>query len=292
MQTIGIIALSGACDKEKIENSKAYLEKIGFRVKLSKNIFDNNAYLAGSDEDKLEELHKFFQDEQIDLILNARGGYGAIRLINKINYNIIKNNPKPFIGFSDATALLLMIYKKTGIITYHGPMACSDLGVKISSNQILELEEFSTKQKSTWNSLVKVLNGEELEFIGNNIYKSGTANGIIWGGNLSTVVSLCGQDFIPSEDFIFFAEDLNEPVYKIDKMFQQLFNIENFTKYCKGIVLGDFLDVDNQEWLDKYFKTLPVPTISGFKITHSQEKITIPIGKKALIRENVLRIEG
>lgn len=278
MQTIGIIALSGACDKEKIQNAKVYLEKIGFSVKLSKNIFDHERYLAGSDEDKLEELYRFFEDPEIDLIFNARGGYGTIRLINKINYDIIKNNPKPFVGFSDITALLLMFYKKTGIITYHGPMASSDFGGEIS--------EF------TQENFFKAISGETLEFIGNKIYTEGEAQGIIWGGNLATVVSLCGQDFVPDEDFIFFTEDLKEPVYKIDKMFQQLFNIEKFQKHCKGIVLGDFLNVDNEEWLDEYFQTLPVPAVSGFKITHNQDKITLPIGKKALLRKNILRINS
>ncbi len=178
---------------------------MGFKVKLSKNIFDKNSYLAGSDEDKLEELYSFFQNPEIDLILNTRGGYGAIRLINKIDYEIIKNNPKPFVGFSDITALLLMFYKKTGIVTYHGPMASSDFGGEIS--------EFTN------NNFFKALSGDNLEFAGNKIYKEGEAEGIIWGGNLATVVSMCGLDFIPDKDFIFFAEDLNEPVYKIDKMF-------------------------------------------------------------------------
>lgn len=278
MRTIGIIALSGACDKEKIENAKAYLEQEGFSVKLSKNIFDRERYLAGSDEDKLEELYRFFEDPEIDLILNARGGYGAIRLINNIDYEIIRNNPKPFVGFSDITALLLMFYKKAGLAAYHGPMACSDFGGEIS--------EFTNE------NCFKALKFEPLEFAGDKVYKQGEVEGIIWGGNLATVVSLCGQDFVPNEDFIFFAEDLNEPVYKIDKMFQQLFNMEEFSKHCKGIVLGDFLNVDNEVWLDEYFKTLPVPAVSGFKITHAQDKITIPIGRKALLRENILRIDG
>ena len=95
------------------------LEALGFNVKLSKNIYDQDRYLAGSDEDKLEELYRFFQDPEIKLILNARGGYGSIRLINKINYDIIKLNPKLFCGFSDITALLLMFYRKCGLITYH-----------------------------------------------------------------------------------------------------------------------------------------------------------------------------
>lgn len=279
--TIGIIALSGDCDRKKVEQAKANIEDMGFKVKLSKNIFDQNRYLSGFDEDKISELHSFFEDDEIKLILCARGGYGAVRLINKINYNILKSNPKPFCGFSDVTALLLMIYRKTGMITYHGPMACSDFsGVNVN--------EF-TRQ-----NFLKAVNEEPLRFEGTKMYKEGTANGILWGGNLSTVVSLCGQDFIPYRDFIFFAEDLNEPVYKIDRMFQQLINISQFKKYCKGILLGDFLDTDNDDWLEEYFNELSarlqIPITGGFKITHDTEKITLPIGKYANLNEKVLTI--
>lgn len=264
--TIGIIALAGNCDKDTVLMACKNLEKLGFKTKLSKNIFDENRYLAGSDEDKIEELYKFFQDPEIKLILNARGGYGSIRLINKIDYEIIKNNPKPFCGFSDITALLLMFYKKCGLITYHGPMLCSD---------------FANNNNFTYQSFLRAFSNEFLEYKGTTIYQEGCAEGIIWGGNLSTVVSLCGQDFIPDKDFIFFAEDLKEPVYKVDKMFAQLFNIEKFSKNCKGIVLGDFLNVDNEEWLNDLFYSFAIPTVGGFKITHLEEKITLPIGKQA-----------
>lgn len=271
--TIGIIALGGNCERNRLEQSIEKIEALGYKVKLSKNIYDCNNYLAGSDNDKIDELHKFFQNPKIKLILNARGGYGAIRLINKINYNLIKANPKPFCGFSDVTALLLMIYKKTGLITYHSPMACTNF-----------TNEFN------YNNFLKALSGDKLEFTGNKTYNDGFAKGIIWGGNLSTIVSLCGQDFIPNKNFIFFAEDLNEPVYKIDKMFTQLFNIKKFNKYCKGIVLGEFLDTDNEEWLEDFFKTFAVPTIGGFKISHGSENITLPIGENAKLIKNTLYI--
>lgn len=280
MKTIGIIALSGACDKSKVLNAKKFLESKGFNVKLSENIFDKDRYLAGSDEKKLKELHKFFSDSEIDLIMCARGGYGAIRLINKINYDLIKKNPKIFCGFSDVTALLLMIYKITGMVVYHGPMATSDFaenGLGMSYTCFLD-----------------AISGKELHFNGNKIYKDASAQGVIWGGNLATVVSLCGLDFIPNEDFIFFAEDLNEPVYKIDKMFQQLINIDKFRQNCKGIVLGDFLDCGNEEWLQEYFEELAnrleVPIVGGFKITHEREKITVPIGRQAKLAGNKLVI--
>lgn len=266
--TFGIVALAGACERELIEKAIVNIEALGFKVKLSKNIYEKDRYLAGSDEDKLAALYEFFQDPEIKLILNARGGYGSIRLINKINYEIIKANPKPFCGFSDITALLLMLYKKCGLISYHGPMACSD---------------FRDLNLFTKEAFFKAINDEPLEFTGSKIYREGSADGILWGGNLSTVVSLCGQDFIPEEDFIFFTEDLNEPVYKIDKMFAQLFNIDKFKQYCKAIILGDFLTVDDEEWLECLFKTFTMPTVSGFKITHAEEKVTLPVGKRCYL---------
>ena len=281
MKTVGIVSLAGAIndDRDKIESAKKYFESKGLNVKLSKNIYDTNRYLAGDDEVKISELEHFFADPEIDIIINARGGYGSIRLINRIDYEIIKNNPKPFIGFSDITALLLMIYKRTGIVTYHGPMVISD---------------FADIAPFTEEFFNKAINNEKLEFAGTTIYQRGRAEGIIWGGNLATVVSLCGQDFLPDEDFIFFTEDLNEPVYKIDRMFQQLINIHKFRDKCKGIVLGDFLDVDNTEWLEGFFKDLAsntnIPVIGGFKITHGQEKITIPVGKNCVLHDNKLVI--
>jgi len=113
-------------------------------------------------------------------------------------------------------------------------------------------------------------------------YFEGSAKGILWGGNLATVVSMCGTDFIPDEKFIFFAEDLNEGVYKVDKMMTQLLNIEKFRKNLQGIILGDFLDVGNKKHFDELFfeigQKIQKPILSGFKITHAKEKITLPYG--------------
>ena len=280
MKTIGIIALSGACEKEKVLQAKEFLESKGFNVKLSKNIFDKSRYLAGSDEDKLSELKNFFEDKSIDIIMCARGGYGAIRLVENIDYDVIKRNPKIFCGFSDVTALLLMIYKKIGMITYHGPMATSDFALEAS-----DLNHILLENETTYSWFCNAIKNSEISYSGNKIYKSGGAEGILWGGNLATVVSLCGLDFIPNQDFIFFTEDLNEPVYKIDKMFQQLINIKEFKAHCKAIILGDFLDCGNEEWLEEYWHELVgrlnIPVIGGFKITHNKDKITIPIGRLA-----------
>ena len=279
--TIGLLATSGAFeDRENILRAKYFFESKGYKVILSDNTFDRYRYLAGTDENKIRELHKFFKNPEVKAIICIRGGYGAIRLIKDIDYDLIRNNPKIFCGYSDITALSLMMLKKSNLITYSGPLAQSDFGEENPSEY-------------TINSFFKAVKGENLEFeVEYN--ENEDLEGIIWGGNLSTIVSLCGQDFIPQEDFIFFTEDLNEPAYKIDKMMTQLLNIDDFRNHIKAIILGDFLEIDNKKWLDEIFDEIQtkynIPVAKNFKATHLRDKITIPIGCKAKLSKGMLKI--
>lgn len=287
--TIGIVALSGAIEsKTNILRAKKYLEEKGFKVVFAKNMFDKNRYLAGSDEKKVEELHKFFKNPEIDAILCARGGYGNIRLLDKIDWDLIKNNPKIFAGYSDTTALEVMMYKKTGLITFYAPMAQSDFGIEDISKGV---------EKGFFDALMK--NKLEISASKNGkIYYEGECKSLLWGGNLATIVSLCGQDFIPDEKFIFFTEDLGEDTYKIDKMMTQLLNIEKFRKNLAGMILGDFLDITNKKHFDELFyeigEKLKVPILSGFKFGHAREKVTLPNGAAASFStdDKILRIEN
>lgn len=277
--TISIIAPSGGVESdENLLRATAYLKSLGYNVKWGKNVLKTNKYLAGTDNERLEDLHNAFKDKGINAIIALRGGYGAIRLINKIDYNLIKQNPKIFAGYSDITGLSAMLLKHSGLITYSAPMINGDFGIK-------------SKDKFTIDNFFKtVATTEKQEIKAQTILKEGKASGITFGGNLATLVSLCGLDFIPNQKFIFFAEDLNEPVYKLDKMFTQLLNIEEFRKNISGIVFGEFLDIDNDEWLNSLQKEivqeLKVPAISGLKITHAREKLTIPIGIESAISNN------
>lgn len=274
--TISIIAPSGGVESdENLLRATAYLKSLGYNVKWGKNVLKTNKYLAGTDNERLEDLHNAFKDKGINAIIALRGGYGAIRLINKIDYNLIKQNPKIFAGYSDITGFSAMLLKHSGLITYSAPMINGDFGIK-------------SKDKFTIDNFFKtVATTEKQEIKAQTILKEGKASGITFGGNLATLVSLCGLDFIPNQKFIFFAEDLNEPVYKLDKMFTQLLNIEEFRKNISGIVFGEFLDIDNDEWLNSLQKEivqeLKVPAISGLKITHAREKLTIPIGIESAI---------
>lgn len=281
--TIGILATAGAVeDKENVLRAKKFFENLGYKVILSENVFDEYRYLAGSDEKKIEELHKFFLNPEIKAIICMRGGYGAVRLVEKIDYDIIRKNPKIFCGYSDISALSAMIYKRAGLVTYSGPLAQSDFGLEEPSQ--ITLDAFFAAVTSDKQLCFSPENGK--------VYCAGDAEGILWGGNLATIVSLCGLDFLPDEKFIFFTEDLNEVVYKIDKMMTQLLNIKQFRQNVQAIVLGDFLDIDNQIWFDELFyeiaENLKVPVVSGFKITHKKDKVTLPYGERAKLHNNQL----
>ena len=274
--TIGILAVSGRIKEiENIEKAKKFLEKEGYNVKVSDTCYNSHRYMAGnSDDECIKEFHKFFLDKSIDAILCARGGYGTLRLINKIDWNIVKDNPKIFAGYSDITILLAMMYKKCSLVTFHSAMANGDFAC--------DIEEY------TKNSFFDALEGKTVKITAENVktYKEGEAEGILWGGNLSSLVSLCGIDFIPEENIILFLEDLNEPVYKIDKMLTQLFNIDKLKRNVKGIVLGEFKNIDDIDWFDSLIEEfslrLNIPISSGYKITHNKVKDTVPYGVKVI----------
>jgi len=279
--TIGIVAPAGCVESElEALKAKLFFENLGYNIVFGKNIFNKNRYLAGTDEEKLEDLHAFFENDDINAIFCLRGGYGSIRIINKIDYNLIRKHPKIFAGYSDISALCAMFLKKAGLVTYHAPMFASDFGVDKVSGYTLS-------------NFLKVLTTTGTEKLkASKIYNKGSASEILFGGNLATLTSLCGVDFIPDEKFIFFTEELNEPVYKVDRMFYQLLNIDKFRKNVCGIILGDFLRLDNKIWFESLVnelaKELNVPVLSGLKITHKKNKLTIPLGLNAEIKDNIL----
>lgn len=274
--TIGILSVSGDIkDFEKLEHAKTFFNQNGYNVKFSDTCKIKKNYLCGNDEIRANAINEFFADKEIKAIVAARGGYGAIRILDKINYDLIKQNPKIFCGYSDITALQLMIYKKTGLISFNAPMAYSDFGENIN--------EYT--KKSFFDILEKGQNGIILD--NPKIYYEGETSGILWGGNLATIQSMCGLDFLPDKEFIFITEEINEPVYKIDKMFTQLLNIKKFKKNIAGIVLGNFSGVDNKEYLESFFEelsqSLKIPMTSGLKFGHEKEKQTFAIGKNVLL---------
>lgn len=274
--TIGIISISGCIrDPKTVEVGIENLHKLGFKTKVSKFLFDTNRYLAGSDECRLQELHDFFTDSEVDCILCSRGGYGALRIIDKIDYELIRKHPKAFCGYSDITAFSAMFLKHAGLITYSSPMLCGDFGNENNSEY-------------TISNFLKAINHEFLEYELCGDYDKQT-EGIAFGGNLTTIASLCGREFLPNEGFIFIVEDINEPAYKIDRCLEQLYGLEEFRENIRGIVAGDFTGTNREELseiLDEFSKKLQIPLWTGLKLGHDYEKVTFPIGNIGKIQGN------
>lgn len=267
---ICFLTVSGNIEEfEKLKISEEIFIKNGFNIVKSPSTFTNYGYMSCDDKTRIKEIENAFADKTIDAIVATRGGYGLLRVLNMIDYSIIKNNPKIFVGYSDITTLLAMFYKKTGLISFHGQMA---LGLANQDQEII-------------NSFFDTLKGNTKEIIAKNPQTliKGNAKGILWGGNLTTLASMCGVcDFIPQEDFIFFVEDWHEPVYKLDRMLFQLFSQNNFKKYIKGIVFGDFGDTKNEkyffEMIKDFSKEHNIPCCLGFDISHSDKNICLAYG--------------
>jgi len=270
--TIGFLSASGPIyDLERVEKAKNYFEKKGFKVVVSDTTYTRKDFLAADDAVRLAQLHEFFADKNIDAILCTRGGYGAIRLLENIDYELIRRNPKIFAGFSDATAFLSAISLHSALVTYHSPMPYPDFG----GDDVSELTEKSFFERLSGGAFEEVLNGR--------VYHSGEARGILWGGNLATLASMAGGiAFFPQEKFVLFLEDVNEPAYKIDRYLTQLMFDKRFRRNLAGIALGNFTGLDEQEFFDNIFSALgeklAIPVVSGLQIGHVKDKVTVPVG--------------
>lgn len=304
-------------DKNLIIASKKMLENMGFKVILGKYIFEDlnfsqsasnlagkdpifgksyiNSYvnLAGSDEHKASDLMEMFKNPKVKAIIEFRGGYGSSRILDLINYEEIKNNPKIIMGYSDITALLLAINKQTGLVTFHGPLASSewsDFTIKyfekilMNNSKNLQFNEYEPVVDEDGNLV-------NLRFVING----GVAQGELIGGNLTVLATLLGTKYQPDfNNKILFIEDVSEKqLYKIDRIFAQLKN-SGVLKNLKGFIfascsecnLTSFGYYQLQEILNTYIKPLNIPAFYGSMIGHFNSKFTIPIGVMAEINAN------
>lgn len=280
--TIGLISPASPEEPEKIKKSIAFLKEQGFKVKEGKHLYDKWGYLAGTDEDRAQDLMDMFLDDNVDMILCVRGGYGSMRILPLLDYEAIKKNPKIFIGFSDITTLLNKLAQHCGIITFHGPMGTSNL-------------EDSETLKSFLSTLMngyrpyKLKNPENISL---NCNTRGIAEGKIVGGNLSLIASTLGTPYeIDTKGNILFIEDIGEQPYAIDRYLTQL-SLAGKLQECSGFIIGQFTkcslpNYDRSLTLNDIIKdriiSLKKPTLSNFMSGHDYPKITIPIGAKARI---------
>ncbi|MCY6484822.1 LD-carboxypeptidase [Clostridium aestuarii] len=279
------------------------LEDMGFKVTFSKNCEETDEFCSSSIKSRIDDLYEAFLDKNVKAILSVIGGYNSNQLLDYIDFEIIKKNPKIICGYSDITILSNAIYKMTNLITYSGPHFSSfgmkkgiEYTKKYFKKCLIEENEFEVQSSNQWSDDPWYLDQENRAFFENEGYEvinEGTAKGKIIGGNLCTFNLLQGTKYMPDlEDTILFIEDddLSSPE-TFDRNLQSLIHQPNFDK-VKGIILGKFqLDMKiTKEQLYKIIKTKPVcnniPVIAEVNFGHTTPQITFPIGGEAEIIAN------
>lgn len=270
--TIGIAAPAGPFQSDLFDRGVAVLRGMGFEVHIPEAIFQRDGFLAGPDKARAEVLNTLFRDPEVDAILCARGGYGSTRVLPYLDWEAIGRHPKAFVGFSDITVLHWVLHQRTGLVSFHGPMATT---LASAGEQSLE----HLKRVLTTNAPL------DLAPSGTRVLQKGDAVGKVVGGNLTLLCHLVGTPYAPHFDgCILFVEDVAEAPYRIDRMLMQM-SLAGCLQGISGLVLGQFEDCGALE--DIYavflrtFGPLGIPIVAGFPIGHGRENTTLPLGIEA-----------
>lgn len=277
--TIGIIAPASHVQPEQREKALQLFSCFGYKIKLGESVCRQYGYLAGSDELRANDINRMFADPEVKAVFCLRGGYGTSRILPLIDYTLIRRNPKIFVGYSDITALHLAIHKKTGLVTFHGPM-------------VAEL----TKEADclSWSVLFRNLTdprpaGEYTEPPDMFQYTitGGTAEGPLIGGNLSLLVSTLGTSYeVETRGKILFIEEVGEEPYRVDRMLVHLRSAGKL-QAASGIIFTECTDCKPEDpeksltirqVLNELIKPLGIPSYYGLKAGHTRPNLTLPIG--------------
>lgn len=281
--TIGIIAPASPTTEENVKKAYDKLVEMGFNVKMGKSPYERYGYLSGTDSIRAEDLNEMFRDNEVDGIICMRGGYGTPRILDLIDYEAIKNNPKVFIGYSDITALHIAFTQMADLVTFHGPMVSSDI--------IGNFSDFS--KESLYKAIMRT---EAIGAISNPLgeeiitINGGIAEGTIIGGNLSLIVDTIGTPYeINVKGKILFIEEIGEEPYNIDRMLNQL-RLSGKLEESSGIILGDFNkcvsdkhdeNLTLEQVIEDHIKPVGKPTIYNLQGGHCEPMVTLPFGVKA-----------
>ncbi|MBF8723528.1 S66 peptidase family protein [Pseudomonas guariconensis] len=262
----------------------------GMQCRLYPGVSQAQGYLAGSDQQRLDDLHAAFADPDIDAILCMRGGYGSMRLLDRLDFDLIRRHPKPLVGYSDITALHTALNRYAGLITFHGAMLNADL--------------LGEKLEPTVPSLLSQLRGElgegdvlrHPEAYPLTCVQPGVASGRLLGGNLSLLCATLGTPAeIDSQGSILFIEDVNEPLYRVDRLLTQL-RLAGKLNGVRGVLVGDFAGISVAAMvplLKDIFGPLGVPVLAGWRSGHCDPNLCLPLGARVRLdsQEQVLVLE-
>ena len=288
--TIGIISPSSPPNLDNLKKALPFIEELGLNIKMGKSVEAKRGHLAGDDDARLADLHEMFEDPNIAGIICAGGGYGAARYTDRIDFAMIKENPKVFWGYSDITFLHTAIGQYADLVTFHGPMLASDVGKD-------EFHERSGRMFGQLFGPFELHYTEEVSPL--TALVGGEAEGELVGGNLSLIRSAIGTKFeLDTKGKILLIEDIDEEPYQVDEMLNHLKMARKFEEVA-GIIIGDFKNSDPKkperslsldEVFADYFKDLKVPVVKGFKIGHCEPHFSVPLGAKARLDGDALTL--
>ena len=272
--TIGIVAPAGPFDQETFEHGLKKLKGLGFDVHLPPGLLNAKGYLAGSDQHRARFINRLFADMDIDAIICARGGYGAIRLLHLLDYQAIAENPKVFVGFSDISVLLNVFVDRCGLVTFHGPVVTS-----LAESSADTARYLAQAISSDTKLVIKPSSGLTL--------KPGSCSGIVCGGNLATLCHLVGTPYAANfTDKILFLEDQAEPPYKIDRMLSQM-KLAGCFDNLAGLALGSFKNCGSIDTVysivTETFHDRSFPILGGLEVGHGKKNLTLPFGIEATL---------
>lgn len=284
--TIGILSPSSPLPEGGLDKAIEWIEKQKYQVKLAPSVYAHDRFLAGSDEARAKDINDFFADPEIDAVFASRGGYGTPRLLDKINYDLIRDNPKPFVGLSDTTALQNAFLAKSGLISFSGFMPYLDA----KTGQPPPVTEFSL-----WAALMH----EEQSFAGEILFP-GNISGCLIGGCLSLVVCLAGTPYMPeATGNILILEDIGEEPYRVDRMMAHLEQTGLFEQ-IGGIVFGEFYrcvssdpeDGTIDEVMDEWAARIGKPALKNIPYGHQPNHCVISLGGQAVLKDGHLTFSG
>ena len=283
--------------KERILQAKTSLEARGYRVEMRKDLFAKEGYLAGTDKRRAKELMQAFLDPKVKAVFSGRGGYGTMRILDRLDYEKIRANPKILVGFSDITGLHLALNRHVGLVTFHSPISFWRLDSEtegmtpFTQEYLLRALIDDTGQGS---------NGYTIEIPEDApqpiAFGKGRARGRLAGGNLSMISALEGTSFaVDTRDAILLIEDTREAPYRIDRMLKQL-QLAGKLETLRGAVLGQFTrNYDHEDQmtedprftvdgvLRQYFEPLGIPVLMNYPVGHSAYNATLPLGAQVEI---------
>ena len=284
---IGLITPGSYISEEGLQEAISNMEALGLRVVLGEYVGAKHGYIAGTDEQRLSDLHTMFRRKDIAAIWCVRGGYGCSRLLPGIDYKLIQKNPKLLIGYSDITALLNAIYEKTGLVGIHGPVGASSP----TDYTLKYIKAVAMEGKTPLQIELSVTNQEEEDpLFEPMVIRPGRAEGILIGGNLSLLAAMAGTAFQPKvKGRLVFIEDVGEKPYRVDRMLTQLrqaYALEEAAGLALGIFAGCEAEEEDdslslKECLQDRLGDLGIPVMYGYSFGHISHQCSLPIGVKA-----------